>query len=325
MPDHVELDRLYPEDCNDIVRSMQERTVSDWLTSVPHPYRFEDAARFVAEAGDDEYAIRIGGRLIGMLRAAESFGIWLAPEFHGRGIALRAAVLGVSRYFLTGAASMSAAYLNGNIKSERLLHRLGFRPIGQVTAWSHVLAREMPATAMELGRSRFAERHGFSLTTSRLRIDGFTADDLAALHRIVTTPEVARMLLRFSPDMTQDEVAPIFTEEALAPPMRLVIRYNGRAVGSVGVLSGNPASIAYFLDPNIAGQGLGREAVSAFLQEYLLRFAPKELRAEVFSDNPASARILRNLGFQQEDEMMISSLGRDVPASAGIYRWRQSN
>ena len=325
MPDHVELGRLHPEDCNDIVRAMQDRTVSDWLTLVPRPYGFEDAARFVAEAGDDEYAIRINGRLIGMLRAAESFGIWLAPEFHGKGIALRAAVLGVSRYFLTGATNMGAVYLNGNIKSKRLLHRLGFRPTGQVTAWSHVLAREMPATAMELGKSRFAELHGFSLTTSRLRIDGFAVDDLAALHRIVTTPEVARMLLRFSPDMTQDEVAPIFTEEALTPPMRLVIRYNGRAAGSAGVLPGNPASLAYFLDSKLAGRGLGQEAVSAFFQEYLLRFSPKELRAEVFSDNPASARILRNLGFQQEDEMMMSSLGRDTPAPAGIYRWRQNS
>ncbi|MDP0927244.1 GNAT family N-acetyltransferase [Paracoccus onubensis] len=322
MPDRIELGRPYPEDCDDIARAMQDRTISDWLTSVPQPYGFDDAVRFVAEAGADEYAIRNNGRLIGMLRAAESFGIWLMPEFHGKGVAFRAAILGVSRYFLTGATKMGAVYLDGNKKSERLLHRLGFRPAGQVTAWSHALAREMPATSMELTKTGFARHHGFSLTTSRLRIDGFTDQDLPALHRIVTRPEVARMLLRFSPDMTRDEVAAIFTEEMLIPPMRLVIRYKDRVAGTVGILPGEPASIAYFLDPELAGQGLGQEAVSAFLDEYILRFAPRELRAEVFSDNPASVRILRNLGFQQEDEIMISSLGRDTPASAGIYRWR---
>ena len=323
MIEPVELGRPYPEDCDVIFNAMQEPVVADWLTSIPQPYSFNDAAKFIAEAGPDEYAIRVGGRFAGMLRVSDSFGIWVAPEFQGRGIARRAAVLGLSRYFGTGATRIGAVYLKGNERSAKLLDRLGFRGLGLVTAWSHAKAQEMPAMAMELDRQSFASRHGFSLTTPRLQINGFAAEDLASLHRIVTMPDIARMLLRFSSDMSIEETGAIFTSESLIPPMRLVIRIGDRVAGAVGMLPGDPASMNYFLDPEFAGQGLGQEAVSVFFDEYILRFAQRELQAEVFLDNPASAQILRNLGFQQVDQVDLPSRGRNAPAPAAIYWWRR--
>ncbi|WP_170167123.1 GNAT family N-acetyltransferase [Paracoccus methylarcula] len=325
MRERISLGRVYPEDCDAIVEAMRNPEMSRWLTSIPQPYEFGDAAQFVAEAGAEEYAIRVDGELAGMLRVADSFGIWIASRFQRQGIALRAAVLGLSRCFLAGSEGIDAVYLNGNHRSEMLLSRLGFRAKGQVTAWSRALAKELPATSLHLARADFAARHGIALDTPRLRIDGFRPSDLADLHRIVTRPEVARMLLRFAPDMSLQEVAPIFTKEALVPPMRLVIRHQGRVAGSVGMLPGDVPSIVYFLDPSLAGNGLGQEAVSAFVNEYLLRFDPPELQAEVFDDNPASARILRNLGFQRVEDIACPSLGREAAAPAGIYRWRRSH
>lgn len=322
MDRRVHLSCAYPEDCDAIVAAMQSSEMSRWLTSIPQPYGLNDAAQFVAEAGADEYAIRVDGQLAGMLRVADSFGIWVAPGFQRQGVALRASVLGLSRCFLGGAEGIDAVYLNGNHRSEMLLSRLGFRVKGQVTAWSRASATELPATTLHLTRTDFAARHGFALSTPNLRISGFRPSDLHDLHRIVTRPEVCRMLLRFAPDMTVDEVAPIFTAEALTPPMRLVIRHEGRVAGAVGILPGDPPSINYFLDPSLAGKGFGQEAVSAFMKEYLLRFDPPELQAEVFDDNPASARILRNLGFQRHMDVACPSRGREAAAPAGIYRWR---
>lgn len=323
MQKRITLDRVHPEDCDAIVEAMRNPEMGRWLTSIPQPYGLNDAARFVAEAGPGEYAIRVEGEMAGMLRVAESFGIWVASRFQRQGIALRAAVLGLSRYFMAGAEGIDAVYLNGNHRSEILLSRLGFRAGAQVTAWSRAKAREFPATSLHLTRADFAARHGIALDTPRLRINGFQPCDLTDLHRIVTRPEVTRMLLRFATDMTLDDVAPIFTREALTPPMRLVIRHKGQVAGAVGVLPGEPPSINYFLDPSLAGQGLGQEAAGAFFGEYLARFDPPALQAEVFDDNPASARILRNLGFQREEDAMVPSLGRDAAAAAGIYRWRR--
>ncbi|SIS84236.1 Protein N-acetyltransferase, RimJ/RimL family [Paracoccus saliphilus] len=325
MHGRISLSRAFPEDCDAIVEAMQNPEMGRWLTSIPQPYGLNDAAQFVAEAGADEYAIRVDGQMAGMLRVADSFGIWVASRFQRQGVALRAAVLGLSRCFLAGADGIDAVYLNGNHRSEMLLSRLGFRAKGQVTAWSRALAKELPATSLHLTRADFAARHGIALNTPHLRISGFRPSDLIDLHRIVTRPEVCRMLLRFAPDMTVDDVAPIFTAESLVPPMRLVIRHKGQVAGAVGILPGDPPSINYFLDPSLAGMGLGQEAASAFMNEYLLRFDPPELQAEVFDDNPASARILRNLGFQRVEDISCPSLGREAAAPAGIYRWRRSH
>lgn len=323
MLDGIRLSRAYPEDCDDMVAAMQNPEVSRWLTSVPQPYGLNDAAQFVAETGPMEYAIRVGDRLAGMVRADKSFGIWVAPGFQRQGIGLRAAVLALSRRFLADENPVESVCLEGNERSFALHAVLGFEKVGAVTAWSRGTAAELPATLLRLTRADFASRHSFALTTSRLRLDSFTPADLSDLHRIATMPPVARMLLRFSSDMTLAEIAPIFTGEALTPSMRLVARYQGRVVGTIGMLAGQPPSLAYFIDPALAGQGVGQEMAGAFLTEFITRYDPPQLQAEVFDDNPASSRILRNLGFQRIEDITPVSMGRDAASPAGVYRWQR--
>ncbi|MDP5306016.1 GNAT family N-acetyltransferase [Paracoccus spongiarum] len=315
------LSRPWPEDAAAIAAALADWQVTQWLTAARWPYGAEDAAAFVAGAGLDEHAVRQGDRLIGMVRAGQTFGIWIAPDQQRRGAGLRAAVLALSRRFLAGAQVIEATHLEGNAGSARLMQRLGFRQTGTARLWSQPQGRHLPGITLQLSRADFARLHGVRLTTPRLLIDAVRQDDLPALQRIATAPEVARNLLRFRPGMADEAFAAIFEGDGLLPPMRLVVRHQGQVAGSVGISGGAPGRIFYFLDHRLAGQGLGQEMVAAFLAEIVARFDPQELLADVFLDNPASRRLLKNLGFLRYEDQMLASMAREAPAPAAIYRW----
>ncbi|MCF3972253.1 GNAT family N-acetyltransferase [Paracoccus salsus] len=154
-------------------------------------------------------------------------------------------------------------------------------------------------------------------------IDAYRPADLESLHRIASAPQVARMLLRFHPGMSLDDTAAILDEQALLPPLRPTVRHRGQVAGSIGLSAGRPARIFCFLDPGLIGQGLGQEMVSAFLDEVVDRFDPQGLLADVFLDNAASRRLLKNLGFQRGEDEVMTSMGRDAPAPAALYRWNR--
>lgn len=317
------LTRPWPEDVPAIVEALSDWQVARWLTAVPWPYRPEDAAAFVNDAGLDEHAVRQDGRLVGMVRASGSFGIWMAPFAQGRGLAERAAVLALSRRFRAGPSRIDANHLEDNAACAALLARLGFQVTGQVMLWSQPQQRQLPGLSLRLTRQDFARRHGVALATERLLIEPFRPADLPHLHRIATLPEVASKLLLFHPAMTPEEMAPLFQSDGLLPPMRLTVRHGGRVVGSIGISAGEPPRIFYFLDPAVTGQGLGEEMGRAFLAEIVARFDPPELLADVFLDNQPSRRLLKNLGFQRDEDQMLFSRGRDRPAPAAVYRWRR--
>ena len=270
------LTRPWPEDAPTIARALSDWRVAQWLTAVPWPYGPADADAFVAAAGLDEHAIRQDGRLIGMVRASGSFGIWLDPAAQGQGLATRAAVLALSRRFHAGADWIAAHCLQGNAGCAALLARLGFERVRDVTLWSQPQQRHVPGMALRLTRAAFARRHGIVLQGGPMLIRPFRPADLPDLHRIATMPQVAARLLLFHPAMTPDEMAPLFQSDGLLPPMRLTMLHDGRVAGSLGISAGDPPRIFYFLDPALSGQGLGQAMVRAFLDEIIARFDPPD-------------------------------------------------
>ncbi|MFN3273923.1 MAG: GNAT family N-acetyltransferase [Paracoccus sp. (in: a-proteobacteria)] len=318
----MRLTRPWPEDAPAIAAAMTDWDTARWLTAVPWPYAETDARDFVAAASLDEYAIRCGDDLLGLVRAGSNFGLWIAPGAQGRGIGRRAGIMALSRLFLSGADRVSAHVLDGNSRSARLLDWLGFRATGTEQLYSEPMQRHVPATALRLDRDRFEALHPFALITPRLQIGPVTEADLPDLHAIATRPEVARMMLRFRPDMGLDEVAVVLRESALWPPLRLSVRHEGRVVGAVGLSGGQPPRLHYFLDPDLSGLGLGQEMVAAVFDELVARFAFPEILADVFLDNLASRKILKNLGFRRMEDVELRAEGRDAPADAALYRWR---
>ncbi|TJZ92935.1 GNAT family N-acetyltransferase [Paracoccus gahaiensis] len=322
MPPPIVLSRPWPEDAEAIAAALSDWETMRWLSTPPWPYGLADAQEFIAQASLDEYAIRLGDRLAGTVLAGRAFGLWIAPDLQGQGIGRRAGVLALSRLFLSGAEGIQSHVLLGNDRSARLLEGLGFVPQGQTTIRSRPLDGPVEATVLHLDRAGFEARHAIALTTPRLAITAITPADLPALHAIVTQPQVARMMLRVRPDMRLDEVAALLENGGLLPPLRLAVRHEGRVIGAVGLGAGSPPRLHYFLDPQLAGQGFGQEMVAAVFHELVARFAPPEIVADVFLDNPASRKILKNLGFRRAEDVALYTLGREAQAEAALYRWR---
>ncbi|WP_299904126.1 GNAT family N-acetyltransferase [uncultured Paracoccus sp.] len=319
----IVLDRLGEADAPLIAGALADLDTTQWLSSVPFPYGLADARKFIAEAGPDDHAIRVNGALAGGVRSGGDLGYWVLPAFRRQGVARRAAVLALTRSFAAGHQQVTASYLQGNTASAAVLDVLGFGDPHPGTVYSVRLGRDVPATRVTLTRAAFAARHGVSIETGRLVINRAEPADLPALYDIATRPDVAQMLFIFRRGMKMADFAPIFPAESLVPPYRLAIRHAGRVIGSIGIgrLDGKDAPpIYYFLSPDSWGQGFGREILQAFLAEIDARYAPPHLEAEVFSDNPASARMLEGVGFQRTGEVMLWSAGRGGKAPGWAYR-----
>ncbi len=156
-----------------------------------------------------------------------------------------------------------------------------------------------------------------------VRLRQFRASDAAELCRIVTIPAVGRMLFRFPAAWSEAEAA-AFLDACVfrgARPFRLaIVDHRDRMIGSVGVHHGDEPEIYYFLAPAADGRGTMTAALRAFVAFLFARFPIPALTAEVFTDNPASARILGKLGFLRTGEGTGISLQRLEPAAVWKYR-----
>lgn len=322
-PPSVWLDRPRPGDAPAMVAALRDPVVAGWLSVVPQPYGLAEAADFIATAGPEDHVIRIGNDLVGGLRAGRDLGIWVAPDWQGRGVARRAAILGLGRVFAGGTDLVTAVHHVGNERSARFLAGLGFAdPVADsmpMRAWG---GAPRPVLRLQLTRDSFAARHPFAFATARLVVRPAAPADLPELARIVTRPDVARMLLLFRPGQPLAEIAAHFPPAPVAPPLRLAVWLGDALVGSIGIGQASaalPAPVFYFLDPAVGGQGLASEMLAGLLAEADARLGPAPYSADVFADNPASRRVLEKAGFRVvEDLPALRSVARDGPA----HGWR---
>ncbi len=124
----------------------------DWevarlTANIPHPYRIDDAERFIVDsrlgnalgrhlrlvmtlkAGDRE---AIGAVCLQPSPEGANLGYWLGKPYWGQGLAREAAGAMVDAFFrVTPASALGAAALRENAASQALLKRVGFQPVGQ--------------------------------------------------------------------------------------------------------------------------------------------------------------------------------------------------
>lgn len=76
---------------------------------------------------------------------------------------------------------------------------------------------------------------------------------------------------------------------------------SGQAIGLVqaSVREDGTAVVAYVIAPSSQGQGYGREATAAMIEELRARYGARELRASVDARNAASIRLAASLGFTE--------------------------
>ena len=135
----------------------------------------------------------------------------------------------------------------------------------------------------------------------------WVAEDRAALVTEANDRAVWRNMIHTFPHpyTARDADTWIARCRAQHPPRDLVIERDGRLVGVCGVELGEgvsryTGSVGYWLGRRHWNQGLATAVLTGFLDYVWETFEVQRLQAEVFSWNPASARVLEKNGFELE-------------------------
>jgi [ribosomal protein S5]-alanine N-acetyltransferase len=164
---------------------------------------------------------------------------------------------------------------------------------------------------------------GVNLTTDRLRLRAFRADDFVWLHRLASDPEVTRYTT-WGPN--DQELTRAFLDHAthsgLGPDAYLwaVTLPDGTGIGTAGLdvtsKANQRAEFGYNVTPELWGSGYATEIARAVA---LFAFDVRgihRLEATCHPDNVASARVLEKAGLTFEGRL------RDHARKDG--RWRDS-
>jgi 8-oxo-dGTP diphosphatase len=150
----------------------------------------------------------------------------------------------------------------------------------------------------------------FPLRTERLTLRPPRPDDADAIHRLVNDWEVVRMLSRlpfpYPRALTDEWIASTATqmEDGSAYHLAITGAENGAEmlIGCVGLrLDEAPrvADLGYWVGRKFWGHGVAREAADRASRWALANLPIDVVRAKVAVDNPASAAVLRHLGFRE--------------------------
>lgn len=161
MPDTITTERLVlrpPVDADGpvVMAGLNDFDVVKWLANPPYPFREHDL-RLRTEDGGSRWpglaAIDHDGTMIGMVSGQPHLGFWLLKRAWGRGFATEAAHAMVRFVFENQSVNhLVSAYFDGNLGSERVLTKLGFRHVGQDTQWCQARQQNLINHNMRLNR-----------------------------------------------------------------------------------------------------------------------------------------------------------------------------
>lgn len=267
------------------------------------------------------------GAHIGSVGVTEGeLGYVLHPDHQGQGLASEAVERALTRAFdEDGLSEVHAGVWADNLASIGLLKKFGFQLTGEDLGTNALRPEPSPGFTLRLTRQDWDARA--LIRTPRLAMRPMSRADAPLFHDLVTRPEVARVLYMFHPGWTLAEAEAFLEDWAWrgALRFRLALVHEGTWAGWIGVSNDPEPEIFYALRPEFAGQGLAGEAVAAFSAFLFASFNPPALTAGVFTDNPASARVLRKCGYQLIREELHASRGRLAPAPARVYRLANPN
>lgn len=341
MPEHViKTDRLTLrplrlDDANDIMTGAGDFEVARWLTRVPHPYDLDDAHEFLDDVKDDAgavWAIEDASGMSGMIGTGGELGYWLRQDRWGRGYVTEAARAVVADWFaVPGAPALMSGHFDGNARSANVLKKLGFGYCDTLTAHCRATDQSAVLHSMILTPEQYHATHPWRITTDRLVLRPLTGRDARRLADLAGVPEVARNLLSV-PAPWSKQGATQWIERSRwrgRNGFRLgVTLKDGTLIGFVGLAperEKGTATTMYGFGTDHWGNGYATEAMKTFLPAAMARFHLHETLADHFTDNPASGRVLRKLGFERTGEDMGRSAARVEEAPLILYRLRLKN
>jgi [ribosomal protein S5]-alanine N-acetyltransferase len=159
------------------------------------------------------------------------------------------------------------------------------------------------------------------LTTDRLVLRPFRADDFAAVHAYATDPEVVRFQ-DWGPNTVAD--TRFYLDRMISPaetqhPFAIEQLADGAVVGAVEVqiasVDHRRAEMGYVLHRSAWGRGYATEAAAAILRYGFDELDLHKISATCDPDNVASARILEKIGMRREgllkEHLLIRGEWRD--------------
>jgi RimJ/RimL family protein N-acetyltransferase len=160
--------------------------------------------------------------------------------------------------------------------------------------------------------------------TERLLLRPSWPEDAAELHQAIADEGIVRNLARAPWPYTQEEAVRFATldHDATYPAFLLMLRTDDapRLIGACGLGERNGgAELGYWIARPYWGLGFASEASRAVMH-IAKAIGHKRLTAGHFTDNPASGKVLRKLGFRdtgQSEER--HSKGRGGPMTCALY------
>jgi RimJ/RimL family protein N-acetyltransferase len=137
------------------------------------------------------------------------------------------------------------------------------------------------------------------IATDRLILRRARAEDLEAMHRILSNPEAMRYwssLPHQELEQTRQWLGAMI-EEPCALRDDYLVEYRGEVIGKAGCW--RLPEIGFILDPACWGLGLAGEALSALIPVLFDRHPIPAITADVDPRNQRSLRLLRRLGFAE--------------------------
>lgn len=135
--------------------------VARWLARVPHPYTRADAVAFQEHVRANQPRVWIvldAEGIAGGISTDDHLGYWVARRAWGRGYAPEMSRAVIDVWFVDpDAAPLVSGHIEGNMRSRRVLERLGFRPDGVSELHALSLGRPVAHCDMVLSRTDWSE------------------------------------------------------------------------------------------------------------------------------------------------------------------------
>jgi [ribosomal protein S5]-alanine N-acetyltransferase len=161
------------------------------------------------------------------------------------------------------------------------------------------------------------------ITTERLTLRPFQANDLEAVHQLLSDPTVMRFSLN-GPYCKEKSTAFMYqciqkSEKKQPSLLAIIEKKSNRLIGSSGffpqkILGKEELEIGYRLLEEFWGQGLATEASRAVKNYAFNEMGLTRLIALIEKENTASVRVAQKNGFKLEKEMLY-----DGRITVGIY------
>ena len=147
-------------DRSDVIRTMNDLSVAGWLAPVPYPYRDADFDHFLREIvrPGETFAMEDGTGFAGVIDCGAELGFWLVPAAQGKGYATEAAEALLARRFAAEGGNVTAGYFEANLRSARVLEKLGFVEMGRREVECRPLRRLLPHIDMCLTAADYGAR-----------------------------------------------------------------------------------------------------------------------------------------------------------------------